>query len=449
MVEETSSNFETIDINNIESEEVQQENSTSSETFENEIEETENLMNEENTHSLFSADSNNTSKENFIPFSEISPNNEEYILDLKKTISDKHLYWADVARIITILAIILSHSAEYDLEPKIKNNAHNDQWMMIYWYNCISRFGIPMFVLLSGTFILDPSKDFSFKKLFKINILHLVTIFAFWSTVNALLNIFIFKTHSISQFFELFFVGEEYLWLIYMIIGCYLISPILRLFTDNVPMTRYFLILCIFWGSFIPSLQNIFTIFKFTRAQQILTSWSERWHFYFTLEFVGYFVAGYHIVKYLHIRSGILRIFLYILAIVDIVCYSYITCQNDIGNDNKHSIDYGDHYTLSIAFFTITLFIFFKHEIDRFHFSTRDIIIINKLSSLTLGAFFSHMIVKRILTTYLHISQYEFLVFIKYSPSIGCPILWITTTILSFSVSYGLSKIPLLKKYIM
>jgi len=446
---EERSNYETIDINNINSEEVRQDSSLSSETFENEIEESENPLIEECSHSLLSIDSNNTSKENLLSFSEIPSNNEEYILDLKKTLSnDKCLYWADVARIISILSIIFLHSAEYDLEPKIKDNVHNDQWMMVYWYNCISRFGIPMFILLSGTFILDPNKDFSLKIIFSKHILRLVIIYTFWSTVNALLNIFLYKTHSFSQFFELFLVGEEYLWLIYIVIGCYLISPILRLFSDNIPLARYVLILCVIWGSFIPSLQNIFMIFKFTKAYKIITLWTEHWPFNFTLEFVGYFVAGYHIVKYVHIRSNILRIFLYFLAIVDIIFYSYITCQYDIENNTKHSIDYGDHYTLSIAFFTITLFIFFKHEIDRFHFLPRDIIIINKLSFLALGAYFCHMIIKKILTTYLHISQYEFLIFIKYNPAVGCPILWLTVTILSFLVSYGFSKIPLFKNYI-
>ncbi|ORX81612.1 hypothetical protein BCR32DRAFT_279610 [Anaeromyces robustus] len=40
-------------------------------------------------------------------------------------------------------------------------------------------YSVPMFVLLSGIFILDPSKRFSFKKLFEHNILRLATAFPF------------------------------------------------------------------------------------------------------------------------------------------------------------------------------------------------------------------------------------------------------------------------------
>jgi len=158
----------------------------------------------------------------------------------------KRLYWADCARIYSILAIIFLHCAGYSCEKTLlKRNDPNLK--IICWYNCITRFGVPMFVLLSGTFILDPSKKFSFKKMFKHNILRLATAFAFWSTISALLNIFLYHKNEPSEFLKLFVVGEEYLWFIFMIIGCYLIAPFLRLFSDNVILARYFLGLCVFW----------------------------------------------------------------------------------------------------------------------------------------------------------------------------------------------------------
>jgi len=425
----------------------QMENSLNIEMYENEVEELEKLSHDESSSVLYSDNLHNTSRENLLSCSEISPHCEEHSLNIKTTKNSKRLHWADILRIFSTLAIVFLHCSGYGLEQSLRKKK-NKQWKIICWYNCITRFGVPMFVLLSGTFILDPSKDLSFKKLFRHNIFHLITAFSFWSTVNAFMNIFVYKTHSLSQFFELFFVGEQYLWFIFMIIGCYLISPILRLFSDNVLITRYFLVLCIFWGSFIPTLNNIFTILKLTRAKEIMQSWTKNWHFHFTLEFVGYFVAGYHIVKHVHINSYFHRIILYLLAIADVVVYSYLTYQIEINNHNKYSKEFRDAYSLSIVFYSVVLFIFFKYEIGRISFSRRTIAIINKLSSLSFGVYLIHMIIKRFLITKAKISQERFL-FIKFSPIIGCPIFWVIVTLLSLIACYCLSKISLFRKYLM
>ena len=122
----------------------------------------------------------------------------------------KRLYWADCARIFSMFGIILLHSAGYGCEKTLLKRKDSNV-MIICFYNCMTRFGVPMFVLLSGTFILDPSKTFSFKKLFRHNILRLATAFAFWSSINALINIFLYKKNKPSEFLKLFVVGEEYL----------------------------------------------------------------------------------------------------------------------------------------------------------------------------------------------------------------------------------------------
>jgi len=355
------------------------------------------------------------------------------------------LYWADCARIFSMFGIILLHSAGYGCEKTLLKRKDSNV-MIICFYNCITRFGVPMFVLLSGTFILDPSKTFSFKKLFRHNILRLATAFAFWSTINALINIFLYKKNKPSEFLKLFVVGEEYLWFIYMIIGCYLVSPFLRLFSDDVILARYFLGFCVFWGSLIPTLKNIFNSFQWKEAQDELNTWTSRWHYHFTLEFVGYFVAGYHIVKHVHIESLKIRGILYVLGLADIFLIFGMTYRLEM-KTGRYSKDFRDSYTLTVAFYTIVLFIFFKHEIGRINFSERAIRIISKLSALTFGMYLSHMILKGLLSRYAHIKQEEFLG-IKLSSTIGCPIFWMVISASSLLVSYLLSITPILKNYV-
>jgi len=371
----------------------------------------------------------------------------------------KRLYWADCARIFSMVAIILLHSASFDCELGLKKE-NKSTWVIVCFYNCITRFGVPMFVLLSGTFILDPSKKFSFKKLLRHNILRLATAFAFWSTVNALMNILlpkdenkkvpsIFSKEFSIEFLKRFIVGEEYLWFIFMIIGCYLIAPFLRYFSDDVVIARYFLGLCVFWGSLIPTLGNIFSGYKLKESESELNVWISRWHFHFTLEFVGYFVAGYHIVKHVEIKSIGTRIFIYVLGLLDVGLLYFLTYDIEAKDpNNNYSHHFRGNNSLTIVFYSIILFIFFKHEIGRINFSEKSIKIITKWSSLTFGMYLSHLVIKYILDLELGTSQYKLFNIIHYSPVIGVPILWIILTVLSTLLSYVISITPILKKYI-
>ncbi|ORX43218.1 hypothetical protein BCR36DRAFT_144856 [Piromyces finnis] len=374
----------------------------------------------------------------------INNNNENNKNELSKR--NKRLYWADCARIISTVAIIFLHCASYTEEKNLRK-INNKSWIIVCIYNCICRFGVPLFVLLSGTFILDPSKNFTFKKLFRQNIFRLATAFIFWSFINAILKIFVFKDKTLHDFWGLLIMGEEYLWFILMIIGCYMISPFLRLFSDNIVLSRYFLGLCFFWASFIPALNNIFTILKMDEYKNILNTWVGRWHFNFTLEFVGYFVAGYHIVKYVNIKSKIIRFALYLFGIINIIFICISTIYVEF-NKKGYSKDFRDNCTITIVIYSIILFIFFKHEVGQIKFTVTATKIINKLSGLTFGVYLLHMIVRNLLTKFLHISSHEFLG-ISYPLIIGCPIFCILITIISFSTAFILSKIPLLNKYIM
>ncbi|ORY22728.1 hypothetical protein LY90DRAFT_675769 [Neocallimastix californiae] len=306
------------------------------------------------------------------------------------------VYWADCARIFSMIGIIMLHSSGYGCEQNLRKKK-DPKWKIICCYNCFTRFGVPI---------------------------------------------------KAGDFIKLFVVGEEYLWFIYMIIGCYMISPFLRLFSDNIVLARYFLGLCLFWGSLVPTLRNIFTSYKYNNAKNELDTWTNRWHFHFTLGFVGYFVAGYHLMKHVTIKNIFIRIILYVFGIADAIAICYFTISLEVIDKKKYSKDFRDTYTLTIAIYSIILFIFFKHEIGRIKFSEKAIKIISKLSSLTFGMYLSHMIIKTMLPKYIGISQTKFFS-INYSPVIGVPIFCIIITILSLLISYVLSIIPILNRYVL
>ncbi|OUM64139.1 hypothetical protein PIROE2DRAFT_9178 [Piromyces sp. E2] len=379
-------------------------------------------------------------------------NDNEYqsLLGAPKQEKKTRLYWADCARIYSMFAIVFLHCSNYGFEIHlIKTKDPN--WKIVCIYNSLTRFSVPLFVLLSGTFFLDPSKSFSFKKLIKRNILRLVTAFYFWAFVNSLYkNIArsngpsFFSAEFQKNFIGNFLVGEEYLWFILMIIGCYIISPFLRFFSDNIPLARYFICLWLLWSSFIPTLDALLSLFNINHSG--LDVWISRWNFHFTKGFVGYFVTGYHIVKHVNIENFRNRCILYIICVIDIIIYIKLTLYHG-KKANGYSDSFRGNFSIFVAYYAFVTFLFFKYEVGRIKFSYKMAKIINKLSSLTFGMYLTHLLIRNILLKFLNIDQRNF-IGITYSPVIGCPILFMIVSSLSILISYGISRIPILKNYI-
>jgi len=372
-------------------------------------------------------------------------NEYQSLLGTPKQEKKTRLYWADCARIYSMFAIVFLHCSNFFLE-KTYISSDNPNWKIVCIYNSLTRFSVPLFVLLSGTFFLDPSKPFSFKKLLKHNILRLLTAFFFWALVCSIYHV---STRENESIFSTFFLknvlmGEEYLWFILMIIGCYIISPFLRYFSDDVLMARYFICLWFIWASFLPTLEGILGLFDINCNG--FNVWLNRWHFYFSKGFVGYFVAGYHLVKHVNIDKFAYRCILYILCIIDVIIYIKLTIYH-IKTKKFYSESFRGNFSMFVVFYAFVTFIFFKYEIGRIKFSYKMTKIISKLSSLTFGIYLTHLLIRNMLQRYLNINQEKF-INISYSPIIGCPLLFAIVSILSLLTSYIFSRIPILKNYV-
>nr|AWI67053.1 Acytransferase [Anaeromyces contortus] len=368
--------------------------------------------------------------------------------------NQKRLYWADCLRIYSMFNIILFHCANYSYEKQLVME-RNSNFIYVCIYNCFTAFGVPVFVMLSGTFFLNPNKPFTFSRLLKKNILRLFTSFYFWSAVNAFFNFIkekgilsIFSLDFIKEFMIGFLKGEEYLWFILMITGCYLCIPFLRLFSNDVLLMKYFLGLWIFWGSLVPLIRDTLKICNIEALTDIFTTWIDRWHFNFTLEYIGYFVCGYYVFNYINIKSIKIRVILYILCILNFILYTSFSIWYELNNPSLFAYLRGD-LSIFVIIYSIILEIFFKHEIGRINFSDKAIKVINKLSTLSFGMYLTHMVVRSLYFDVFNINQEDIGNIIHYSPLFGVPIIFILISGLSFLICYIISKIPILKRYVL
>ena len=134
----------------------------------------------------------------------------------------KRIFEYDCLRLIAILAVVMIHvSADLVL--------HNPQNSMNFvvgnFFDTLSRFAVPFFVMISGIFMLDENRELPLTKL-KHKIMKLFLLLGFWSCFYALV-------YHFHRFMPSFIYGHFHLWYMYLIIGIYLSIPILRLFVKE------------------------------------------------------------------------------------------------------------------------------------------------------------------------------------------------------------------------
>ncbi len=96
--------------------------------------------------------------------------------------NNKRIYFLDVLRVISCLAVIMIHaSAEYVVR---------DIGTINFWigniFDGISAIAVPIFIMISGTLLLDEKYLYTKKKLIK-HISKMILFFVFWSLVYCII----------------------------------------------------------------------------------------------------------------------------------------------------------------------------------------------------------------------------------------------------------------------
>ena len=197
----------------------------------------------------------------------------------------------DIIKTVAIITVLMTHiSASFVILFPVSSPE-------FIWGNIIdslSRIGVPLFVMVSGALFLDEDKPFDAKSFFRKHLLKMVVLLVIWSIVYGIFYSMVSGVSILDYIFN--FAGTLYphIWYMYMIIGLYLITPVLRLFVkrENSKYILYFIILSV-CGNFIPSFLGIFkNIFGFTVA-----NYSSRLYLNFASGYTTYFLLGWYITN--------------------------------------------------------------------------------------------------------------------------------------------------------
>ncbi len=331
-------------------------------------------------------------------------------------------YSMDILRILAILIVILFHVSY----PFWDNAFSSNQWIKALFPDAISRWGVPVFVMISGAFMLQ--KEVSLKVLWTKYIKRLAILLVCW---NVIYHIPDFKSMSFSvkEIIAIFFSsGDGYhLWFLYMLISIYVIIPILKRIVDG-GLTKYVLLL---W--FCTSI----LFFWFVKSNTFTYLQTYLLNFPFSIDYVGFFLLGYFLYKQI-ILTKKQRMIIYILGLCSLILMVLGTyCISMLAGRNMYY--FLENLSICNVLVAIALFVFFRYfDFDGSIFCKGKKIIAS-LSNLTLGVYLIHVLVLNILYYYFPVDYY-----VKWDAAIAIPIIWLSTTIISFAISFILSKIPVI-----
>jgi surface polysaccharide O-acyltransferase-like enzyme len=204
-------------------------------------------------------------------------------MENKKT----HIIYLDIIRSIAIIFVIMLHSSD-DIGA-----VQNGTYWVSYAYRGILDCAVPLFVMISGALLLgkvSPIRDFVKRRFSRI-----LLPFIFWSIVLYLIYGFLdeINLYPIHQYTGRFFnflmenkIHGVY-WYIYMLVGLYLIAPLLQRAFSVANKNGCIVLYCIvLWIAFqlIKFYYPLFEIVsRYTCSADI---------------YIGYFIMGHYIFEY-------------------------------------------------------------------------------------------------------------------------------------------------------
>lgn len=340
------------------------------------------------------------------------------------------VHYLDALRILASFAVIVLHVSALNF------GIDNTQWITSDIYDSMTRWCVPVFVMISGALFLDPNRNVSYKTIFSKNILRILSAFIFWSVLYAIYCHIFFKPMNTTGLISEILIGHFHMWFLYMIIGIYLAVPILRQIASNRKVSEYFISLSFVFAICIPHIIKIIEIIPAIKPiGAILSNLVTTFDFNVGAGFLGYFMLG-HYLHTVRLSQNIERI-IFIVGVISFLMIAYLTYLIFQFSTETDSPFYG-YLTPLVMFEAIAVFLLVK-KYEK-HFSKINHYI-SRISKLSFGIYLVHMLV-------FYIIESAGINANIINPIIGIPTMSILIFIVSLIITLFISKIPYINKYI-
>lgn len=248
---------------------------------------------------------------------------------------------------------------------------------------------VPVFVMISGRFFLDPQRNVDGKRLKKA-ILRLVIAFLVWNCVYQAYYVLSGAYTGLNWrgILTQAIIGPYHFWFLFMMVCLYAITPFLRKIAEDKRLTLYFIGLFLafealeYYGTALPALGGV--------VSEVLG----KANFHFALGFAGYYLMGW----YLH-RWGIpkrLELPLYLLAVMLAVGAGVLTVRRSV-LEGVNAEWYTKYLMPNVAVEAAAVFTFFRRRVETIRIPDKAARCIARLSEYSFGIYLVHALAAELL----------------------------------------------------
>lgn len=335
--------------------------------------------------------------------------------------------WVDDLRVVATIAVIVVHVATPAVFTKYNpHSVTNTEWWIGNIYDSVSRFCVPVFVMLTGALLL-PQK-ITLRNFFKKRLNRILLPFLFWSLVYIAFNLalkvrdegFDQTLHNIGPWLLLQATqgAAPHLWYIYMIIGLYLFIPVIQPFVIAAGNNAILYFLSIWLVTIIFHQQKFILI-------------SSPFDLGYFSGYIGYLVLGYFIAERVTISASIFKgaILLFVIGSIITITGTYLTTRNQ----GAFSHAFYEYLTLNVLLGATGIFVVIKHKSKNGNGPINSVRVL--ISKYGYGIYLSHLLVISILAHF----------YIDYSlitPGAGILLTTLICLVISTALVYVINKLP-------
>lgn len=204
--------------------------------------------------------------------------------------------YLDLLRILAVFFVIVLHVSGENFR---KISIYDSYWDLLNIFDSISRWGVSIFIIISGIIFLDTNKEITIKQIYLKYIPRLLCALIFWGIFYISMDMLLQeKVIDLKLLVNKILNWETYvhLWYLYMIIGLYMITPIIRVFVHNASKKdiEYFLILYLIVNSIVPFINKFSTNIVINSITNLIL----KLNINVVSGFVGLYTLGYYLNRY-------------------------------------------------------------------------------------------------------------------------------------------------------
>ena len=344
----------------------------------------------------------------------------------------------DLIRTFAIFLVMLLHACNQYYTVVVPNGLNSElYWWTATVYKALTLPCVPLFVILSGALLLHPSKlhepiRFFLKKRFN----RIGFAFFFWTIIYLGWALFVSKTpftssNIIEGLLYSFTSGAYYhFWFLYLIVGLYLITPILRTIVayDSQKILRYLIFLWFIYVAVVPLVQFV-SVYPLNETVFLIGG------------SIGYFVLGVYLQKIRRVRSSLLYALFF--SSFGVTVFGTWLLRYSQGNE----FFFFNYQSVNVILTSVALFLFLlkfpPHWTKKRHplFGR----FVKAVSNNTLPIYMFHVIILETLQNgYLGFT----LNITTMNPIIAVPVIAVVTLFVTLGLVLVMKKVPVLRRLI-